>query len=250
MSQNKSDKEAGFTLVEMLAIAPVAILIIGGFIALMVTMVGDIMVNNGRNIMTHDIQTALNMIEQDVRVSTEFQSTSGTMLTPQGKNDTTSAFTSTSGDLILRRVATDKNPLDPSHSLVYYNSPQSCSSKDVYKNDPYLIHVIYFVKESTLWRRTYLPNPAGTLCQTAWQVNSCSVGYTNTTRCKTNDTEVIRNVESFTVSYYTEPQDTTSLTSSNAPSAKAIDVTINGKQSTAGRDIQATATVRVVKSVN
>lgn len=241
-------RATGFTLVEMLIIAPLALLVIAGFIALMVTMVGDAIANHNRNSMTFDIQSALNSIEQDVRLSTQFLDTSGTLITPQGKNDSTSAFTSTSGDLILGEIATTKNPLDPTRGFVYYNAPFNCNTpSQVFKNPIYFNTIIYFVRNGSLWRRTYVPNPSGTPCNTPWQVNSCFPGYTNTTRCKTSDSEIMDNVDSISISYYVNPEDTTPVAASAAKTASTIKVTINGKQTAAGRTFTSSAATRVSK---
>lgn len=249
MSRNNPARgTGGFTLVEMLVIAPIALLVIAGFIALMITMTGDILVSSGRNGMTHDIQGSLDMIEQDVRLSTEFLATTGTMPSPQGKDGATASFNSTSGDLILGEIATTKSPIDPARSFVYYNTPNSCTDSQKYKNRIFFTTVMYFVKNGSLWRRTFVPSPSGTLCDTPWQVNTCAPGYASTaTQCKTNDTEVMKNVSSFTVSYYATSSDTTALAAGSAPSASTINVQINGQQNIAGRTLSATASGRSTK---
>lgn len=239
---------AGFTLVEMLIVAPLALLVIAGFIALMVTMVGDAIANHNRNVMTYDIQNALNMVEQDTRLSSQFLTTSGVLPSPQGKDGATAAFSSTAGDLILGEAATNKNPIDPTRGFVYYNAPFSCSDPaQVFKNQIFFNTVVYFTRSGSLWRRTYVPSPSGTPCTTPWQVNSCAPGYTNTTQCKTTDSEIMQNVDSFAVNYYTNPQDTSDIGASNATTASTIKVTINGRQSAAGRSFTASAATRVSK---
>jgi hypothetical protein len=242
-------KANGFTLVEMLVVAPIALLVISGFIAVMIRMVGDVMVSGGRNGLTHDIQGSLDMIEQDVRLSTEFLTTTGTMPSPQGKDGVTSAFTSTGGDLVLGEIATDKNVLDPTRKFVYYNTPYGCvDPAQQYKNRIFFTTVMYFVRNGSLWRRTFVPTPSGTLCDTPWQVNTCAPGYPSTaTQCRTNDTEVMKNVNSFAVTYYASSSSVTPLAASSASSATTINVQINGQQNVAGRTLAATASVRTTK---
>lgn len=246
MSRNK-----GFTLVEVLIIAPIALLVIAGFVALMVTMVGDVIAGRSHNVMTYDIQSALNTIEQDVKLSTQFMTTSGTLPSPQGKNGSTSAFTSTAtpNDLILGTIATDKNPLDPTRKFIYYNSPFSCSDPaQVYKNRIFFTTVIYFVKDGSLWRRTYVPAAGGTLCQTQWQVNTCSPGYASSaTQCKANDSEILKNVSNFTVNYYLNPNDTVAISAAAATTASSINVSLQTSASAAGRTITSTSAARMTK---
>ena len=251
MSRNKRTARLhGFTLVEMLVIAPVALLVITGFVALMITMVGDVIAGRAYNVMTYDIQSALNTIEQDVRLSTQFLTTSGTMISPQGKNGATSAFTSTSGDLILGEIATDKNPIDPTRGFTYYrDSPFSCSDPmEVYKNRIFFMTVVYFERNGSLWRRTYVPTPGAALCSDPWQVNTCAPGYSSSaTQCQTNDSEILKNVDDFSVSYYTNPQDTVAISPASATNASSIQVTIDGETTAAGRTVTASNSGRSTK---
>lgn len=248
---NHSSRLSGFTLVEMLIIVPIALLVITGFVSVMVTMVGDVIVSRSQNVMTYDIQSALSTIERDVRLSTEFLSTSGSLPAPQGKNGATSAFTSISGDLILGEIATDKNPVDPTRSFVHYDTPFSCSApSDVYKNRIFFTTVTYTVRDGSLWRRTYVPVPApsGTLCQSPWQVNTCAPGYlSSATRCQTNDSEILKNVTNFTVLYYTDPEDTVAIDLAADPTASSIHVSIVAEQTVAGRPVDASSAGRSTK---
>lgn len=245
---NIPSRYSGFTLVEMLIIAPIALIVITGFIALMVTMVGDALVSRSQNAMTYDVQSAINTIERDVRLSTEFLTTTSTLPSPQGKNGATSAFTSTSGDLILGEIATDKNPIDPARRFVYYNTPNSCTSDNVYQNRIFFTTVIYTIRDGSLWRRTYVPTPNGTLCQPAWQINTCAPGYSSSaTRCKANDSEILKNVKTFTVEYFINPEDTVPVSSAAATTASSLRVTIETEQSSAGRTVGATSSGRATK---
>ena len=247
--KNKLTRANGFTLVEMLIIAPIALLVIGGFIALMVVMVGDVIAGRARNVMTYDIQSALSTIEQDVRLTTQFLATSGTLPSPQGKDGSTAAFTSTGGDLVLGEIATDKNPIDPLRSFIHYDTPFSCSEpKEVYKNRLFFTTVAYFVRDGSLWRRTYVPTPSGTLCDSPWQVNSCAPGYPGSaTQCQSNDSEILKDVSEFEVEYFEQPEHTSSLNDAAATSASSIRVTIESQSTSAGRSIAASFSGRSTK---
>ena len=48
----KHARSQGFTLIEMLVIAPLVIITISGFVALMVSMVGDVLVTRDQNNLT------------------------------------------------------------------------------------------------------------------------------------------------------------------------------------------------------
>jgi hypothetical protein len=249
-----SAQSDGFTLVEILVIAPVVILAIGGFVALMTSMVGDIMMARESNKLTYDSQDSLSRIEQDIRLSTQFLTTTGSLPTPQGSNDGSTAFTNTSNTLILTEIATDKNPVDTTRQPIYYaNQPNPCGGTQT-ANQMYLTKVIYYLKGGSLWRRTILPawntNAAidgDTICSAPWQQNSCSPGYATGNQCQTNDVEVMKRVTSLGVQYFSTPDGTLDLGATGAPNASTVKVTIGAQATTAGRTSNSSEAVRASK---
>lgn len=246
---NKNQRSKGFTLVEMLVVAPLVILVIGGIIALMVNVVGDVLVTRDKSAMTYNIQNALDLIEQDTRLSHQFLTTTGTLTAPQGSDSNftgTAAFTNTS-NLILSANATDKNPADTTRQLIYYaNQPNACGATQSF-NTIFTTKIIYFIKSGSLWRREAVPSwTASTVCATPWQRNTCSPGYT-AAQCQTTDTQIMPNVSSWNVKYYTDASSVTELSDANAGSASTIEVTINGSKNTAGRTFTASGVIRVNK---
>jgi len=258
----RRQKNAGFTLIEMLIIAPIVIIAISGFIALMISVVGKVLLTRDQATMSYDTQNALNRIEEDVRLSAKFLTTSGTLPSPQGSDSNfagTAAFTNTSNTLILNALATDSNPRDYSRWLMYYdNQPNPCGDSET-SNRAFSIKVIYFIKSNTLYRRTYVPDwnlntsspDANTICTFSsdyypWQQNSCSPGYV-ASRCQTEDERVMDNVSSLTVQYFADSNSTTDLGASAAESATTIGVTINGSKTTAGNAFTSSSSLRVTK---
>lgn len=262
----------GFTLVEMLIIAPVVILAIGGFIAMMVSMTGEVIATRSQNVMAYDTQNALDQIEQDVKLSGAFLANNDfTLQSPQGYTDssgTVSSFENANSDasrgtmLILRSFTTDKNPLDPARGIVYTNQPTaSCDASVVTSNEPFTQNVVYFVKNNTLWRRTLIQQGASTptLCSTPWQLPSCTPGVTRGSYCKVDDERLLDNVSSFTVQYFDSSSDTNPDTaasdSGSSDGARAtalagdtsVNVTLNSSQTTAGRTVTYSGSLRATK---
>lgn len=248
--------QRGFTLIEILVIAPVVILVISGFVALMITIVGDVLVSRDQSNMSYEIQDGLDRIEQDIRLTTQFLVTSGTQVAPQGSDSSfagTAAFTSTNS-LVMGGLATDKNPTDNTRKLIFYaKQPNDCGAQEIY-NRVFQSKIIYFIKDGSLWRRTILPNNNtnaipndDTVCAAPWQQNSCSPGYSLATRCQTNDIEITKNVKTFTVKYLSSAGSTTDLGAAQAPSANAIEVQINGEKTTAGRTVATSGNIRGTK---
>jgi Tfp pilus assembly protein PilE len=264
--------QGGFTLIEILVIAPIVILAIGAFLTVIISMTGEVLASRGANTLTYNIQDAMNRIEQDVKLSSAFLAQNDIALNAteqQGYNNDATNFTNhaagTSGTtLILKMVATHGNPLDTGSSIVYLdNQPNACASADVANNVPLTMNVVYFVKNNTLWRRTIMPSaiPSSPVtCSTVWQQASCAQGYTPGNLCKTNDVKLVEGVSAsgFSLQYFTSASGTTPNSAASTgstvsdrntalSSTPTVAVSISASQSVAGRTIERSATLRAIR---
>lgn len=265
----KPDRKSGFTIVEILIIAPVVILVIGAFISVIVSMTGDVLSTRGSNNLAYNIQDALNRIDQDVKTSGGFLATNNiTLTTPQGYNDDVTNFDNvdaTSGTkLILNVPATTSSPLAASPNLVYENNPNPCGSSQVNSNNPVMLNVVYFVKNNTLWRRILAPANYKTIgCSIPWQQPSCSPALVVVPAfCATKDIRLVDGVNpstGFVVDYYTDPSSTTASNNVSATDSvrqtalqttNTINVTITATNTIAGRDVTQSGVIRSVSPNN
>lgn len=211
------ERSAGFTLVEMLAIAPIIVLVLATFIGLMINMTGDILATSARNKMIYLSNKSMDILADDVHRTVLFPSQSFTPASPQGinlsavpdANGTTepyfngaTAFPTKNYFLILRQVATDKSPFDSARKIVRKaNAPYACTdTANVEKNSPYLYDVVYFITSKKVpppsspdayyhrWFRRVVFDSASTPCTTPWQKPSCAKGQTASI-CKAVDEE-------------------------------------------------------------
>lgn len=285
MFRNSTSREHGFTLIEMLVIAPIVVLAIGAFLTVTISMVGDVLSSRGANNLAFNVQDAMNRIEQDVKLSTTFLATNSIALNTGGNqgynNDDTSNFTNVGGtsgtSLILNELVTNGNPTSTSTGIVYLqNSPNDCASAAVVKNTPMTMNVIYYIKPdptnnniSTLWRRTIMPSnyANGSIrCSSPWQQPSCAPYFTSSTTytsniCVTNDIKLVSgiaptdfNVQYFTTASSTSPNGTAtdtgaSLTARAAAlvSSPTVSVSISASQSVAGRTVSRAAVLRATR---
>lgn len=258
---------SGFTLVEMLVIAPLVILLIGSFIYAIVAFTGQGMAERGKALLLNDVHTALDGIEDDVVLSGAFLATNNqTVGSPQGLDDGTQAFVnnSTNNDtLILNSFVTTESPSSPTRSLVYLaNAPNACGAANVNQNQVMTMNIVYFVKDNSLWRRTMMvPSYASKDCsgQTIFQRPSCSPGVTGTL-CETQDEQLIEGVADggFSVTYYPSASSSSAVsgaTNSNATTrqtaldtANSVKVTLSANGTTAGRDFSQSATGRFTRA--
>ena len=262
-------KPQGFTLVEMLIVAPIVILMIGIFISAIVSMTGDVLATRASNNMAYNIQDALNRIQLDVTASGSFLATNNLPLaSPQGYNDDAVAFhnaNATTGPvLILNIYATTSNPLNSTQNTYYMaNQPNACGSTQLNLNPPVMLNVVYFVKNNTLWRRTIMPGNYKTVgCVNGsvgapWQKPSCSPTASGTI-CDSKDERLVDDVATggFSLSYFTNPSTTTANSTATDISqsdsvrfaalqtSNTVSVTINSSTTIAGRDVTQTGTIR------
>lgn len=270
------NKHQGFTIVEVLVIAPIVILALGAFIGVMVNMTAEVLKTQSENNMVQNTQDALNTIEQDIKLSGQFLAANElTAHSPQGFADgqgpansdsNANSFTNvTSGNtrskmLILRTFTTDKNPIDGTRQPIYTDQPSgSCDQKTI--NKLFSSNTIYFVKDNTLWKRTIIQQGSGrpNLCDTPWQQPSCSATVSKGTYCKVNDTRLANNVSDFTIDYFVNPGDTTpvadavdatkTITERNdaLSNASAVRVNIATSTTVAGREVSNSASMRATK---
>lgn len=259
--------KSGFTIVELLVIAPVVLLTIGAFITVIVNMTGDVLASRASNLLAYNIQDALNRIEDDVKLSATFLAENSIDLTsPQGYDDGTAIFenvdTTTGNMLVLNTLATTANPLSTTSGLVYLtNLPNACTSTQVNQNTPMTFNVVYFVKNSTLWRRTIMPaNYLTAGCVAPWQQPSCAPTVSGAF-CKTQDIKLVENVTTsdFVVQYF----DTADATIANSvasdsvataavrnaalQSIATVGVSINVDTTAGGRAVSQSGAVRATK---
>ena len=271
---SRAHKQQGFTLVEMLVVAPIVILAIGAFLTVIISMTGEVLASRASNTLSYTVQDALNRIEQDVKQSSSFLATNNVSLTAanaQGYNDDDTNFTNVGGGndtgIILNMVATTGNPISSTSGYVYLkNKPNACASAQG-NNTPFTYNVVYFIKDSTLWRRTIMPtsytDTTNTVCALPFQQPSCSPAYMDSkvavaTYCKTNDIKLVEGVTAsdFVVQYFSGESTGTVNSTASDPSASTPDrntalqsvtttrVSITAKQTAAGRDVERAASLR------
>jgi Tfp pilus assembly protein PilE len=215
-------KNNGFTIVEVLIIAPITILSIGALILMIVSLTGNVLKTRGANTMSYQVQDALNVIEQDIKLSGAFLSIPNVnpIVSPQGFDNGTASFANvgTNGNmLILNAYATKQNPNNDPASLIFNrNQPNACGDSES-SNLPLMVNIIYFVKDGSLWRRTLMPQAYLTMgCDVPWQKPSCSPGVTGS-MCQLRDTKLVDGLSDpnndFVIQYYESTDSITPLSS-------------------------------------
>lgn len=223
---------SGFTVVEVLVIAPVVLLTIAAFIGVLIALTGEVLVARSSNTLAYDTQSGLNMIEHDIRRSGSFLATNNLNLTsPQGENNTSVAFqnatnrTNPRSDVLILNMIAITNSADRSATTPVWlrNSPYSCDDTRRQNNQVMTYNVVYFVDTSgTMWRRVIMPptyTDTSTRCTEPDQRPSCMPGRTESI-CIAQDARVLNDVTSLKVRYFTSA-------GSTSPIASASDHTVS-----------------------
>ncbi len=243
----------GFTLVEVLVISPILIIFVAIIVGLMINLTGDVMQSRERAAMIYDTQTAFNQIENDVRISTQFVGSTGTLPSPQGANNGTSAFYTNSSTLVLEQLSTTKNSYDSSRQLLYYdNTPNPCTGQYT-SNEPVKHLVIYYLHNDELRRRTVVNFAGKSVCggvgtnllsPNIWQKNTCSVA--DKTYCVATDMVVAKSISSVNFTYFTDANTPTQTTTiSNTTKSLRVDLTTTAQR--AGKIMTHTASMRALR---
>ena len=256
-----SRQNKGFTLVELLVVAPIVILVIGGFIGAIIAMTGNVLATRSANQLAYNIQDALDRIESDVRISGGFLPTNNFNISNnQGVNNSNTKFDSSNPALILNSYATTSNPAASTRNIIYQNSPNACSSPAVNQNNPLMFNTVYFVdNNNTLWRRVVAPSNflANTFCDamthsntSAWQKPSCSsiAGLF----CVSQDVRLVDGLTDtgFALSYYLPSNPGALSTTPPSVANSGVVVTITAAGSAAGRKFTGSGTVRATSPNN
>ena len=264
-----SKKTKGFTLVEMLVVAPIVLLTIATFIGVLIYLTGETMIARTNNVLAYSVQDSLDTIENDAALSGAFLATNNvTIASPQGYGNNTQAFqnasTSTGSMLIINMPATIDGHTNTRKLLPLANLPYPCSNTQVNQNQVMTYNIVYFVRDNTLWRRTLMPSNYLTRgCGIPWQQPSCAPGQTGT-MCRTEDVKMLEGVSAanFTIQYLTSAKATTPLADASNASISPANrqaalsttdtaiITIEAMRSVAGKEVSYTGSIRVTRTGN
>lgn len=238
---------SGFTLVEVLFVAPIVLLTIAVFVGILISLTGEVLVARNSNSLAYNAQNALNTIEQDVRLSGAFLATNSIpIVSPQGFNDDTTGFPNVvtssvpGARIVLNAIATSGGANQLARSPVWLaDDPSPCGGANVNQNKVLTFNIIYFVKNNTLWRRTLMPSDYTTIgCTAPSQQPSCNPSQTAVI-CVARDVRLLDDVTNFTVDYLTSA-------ASSTPVANATDTSL--PDNTRQTALSTTDTVRVTLS--
>lgn len=241
---NNSFIQKGFTLVELMVIAPIIIIAITGTIALLVNLIAENVIANEEAAMTAEVQNALDEIEESLSSADQFLA-SGEGLT---SNDATRSNSYPSGSPSYSNPFNGMYIIGETYDQVadgstiipaYENSPASCGSSEMSSNSIEKTNTVYFAQKASsskteLKRRILTAEDPRAICGTSIFPPSCeSINPQPTSGC-TKDDVLAKDVVQFKVEYCIENSCSEATSKANATAAK---VTLVIKRSVAGKSV-------------
>lgn len=239
---SSKNNQRGFTLIEVGIVVPILLLIVLGLVSSLYFAYTIYVTERVQAQSSYDISEGLSMIEKDVSLSSQFLSTNDATTTDAylpASNGGTWSYLGESENvraLILRTYTSTTNPESNNRSPVFVNQ-LGCSADRVYYNDVLDYNTIYFVSQNNLYRRRIVNSTSPSLCQTAYQAQSCpsleTLGTpTRNAACASDDELIVKDVIDFRVTYYQNSASSTPLDTYTSggdallPSSNAIEVSI------------------------
>ncbi len=142
----------GFTLIEIVIVMPMVILMIGAMIGVIIYLTNSSVKTQGRAKLQLDTLASLDRMEQDVKNSMQIKN----------------ATASTTSDLTVVELATDKDPLDPTRKLIKA-SDCTVSATPLSSADALTYEVKYRQSGQNLVREVSFPSGCGATSPGVWQ---------------------------------------------------------------------------------
>ncbi|MGB4762317.1 MAG: hypothetical protein WBP12_03080 [Candidatus Saccharimonas sp.] len=260
-----STHSQGFTLIEVAVIVPIIIVTAIFLFNLLWSILSTSEIDRARLNMIHDRQTAVGIIEKDLALTSRYLTTIDSGLSdnylPTSNGGTWSyrGDSTTSRVLILRSYSTTEHPLSDNRQPVFIgmSGSPSCDSANIYFNEVQRFNIIYFVKNSNLYRR-HLVNTTTPTCDPQYQVTSCpsaaDLGTSQHASCGADDELILRNVSNFSVQYYSSKTSTTPLdvyATGAAPAlvttAVDVEISITVTAQAGGQGVSSGSSLRISK---
>ena len=246
MQHLSTNKQRGFTLIEIAIIAPLMILVAISIVAVLIGLVSATVGPNARSIQMQQEEKAFDIIEGDINNSTGFLSTLPANFTDANSSNYANP---PSGTTVLRIATFDQitNPNDSSGTKVVpaFKGGSPCNNTtDLGASNITPIVAIYFVRDNTLFRRTLTDNTNPATCGTKLAKQTCQSG------CASDDLQLVigDSVSEFGVTYYTGITGNTTTTDPTA--AQSAQIRITSSINAGGDSFSYTATLRAARMNN
>lgn len=199
MTNRLSNK--GFTLVEVLVVAPVMILTIVIMMSFLFNQYGLLTQEGTRLRLVTDAQLITLNLQDDVFFASVFGSTKNSNLVDSYEPSGGWLYSTTPQTLILSGAALTKSNRDPTREPVYIDT-LGCEPENKEQNDVLQNNIIVFAQGTELYKRTLTAPSSLSLCGSSFDKQTCPAEHVTASCSK--DVLLTDKLDSFTVTYYDE----------------------------------------------
>jgi len=236
--------QRGFTIVEVLVVAPIFILVLMTMLGYLIDRYGDIVVKAKEANLVSEGQAMLITMEDELLFADDYLDTlSSNLNDPFAPSGGWNANT-TPSTLIIAETALDSDRRDPNRDFIYTLS-SGCTQIAI-------DNLIYFTQDNsydsykTLYKRTIVPTYP--TCGTNYKTMSCPAADVGTNGCVKADGIISNKVVDFKVDYYDESGNLIDLNNGGSPlDGERVKVTLTLGDVGYGQPIQRTFSLNMKK---
>lgn len=232
--------QRGFTLVELIVIAPILMLTIVVLMGYLFNQFGQLTQEGARLRLVTDSQLITLSMQDDVFFASSFMTTLNPGLSDAHEPSGGWTYDTTPQTLIVSVPALTGNNRDPNRDQVYINT-EGCDDGVIETNAPLLNNSIYFVDGTNLYKRTVTTDGSVATCGTSYDKQSCPAEFASDDCQK--DILLTDKLNKFEITYYDSSNDEVT----NPEQAKRIKVDVELKDRAFAEDVFGNSTITIKK---
>jgi type II secretory pathway pseudopilin PulG len=222
--------QKGFTLIEVLVVAPLMMMTIIIMMTYLFNLFGQLTQEGASLRLTTDAQLITLALQDDVYFANAFVSTNNAGLTDAYEPSGGWNYNTDPETLIISTPALTKNNRDPNRQPVYINT-EGCEPENISANSFLYNNVIVFVSGTNLYKRILTSPTSMDTCGTSYDKQTCPENHSSTSCPK--DILLSDKLDSFKVSYF----DSNNTEVSTPEQAQLIKVEVQLKDRAFAEDI-------------
>ncbi len=197
---NKKINSNGFTLVELLVVAPIVMIVVIGLMSFLFNLYGQLTQQGVQLSLQVEAQSIVFSMQDDVFFASAFVNTKNENLIDSYAPSGGWNYSTTPQTLIISYPATTQNHRIATRQLVHINELGCTPPETLEENSLLYNNVIYFLEGSNLYKRILTAPSSLATCGTSYQRQSCPEA--NATSACPADRLLTSKVESFNIEYY------------------------------------------------
>ena len=235
-----SAQQQGFTLVEVLIMAPVMIIAIVILMSYLFNQYGQLTQQGAQLNLNVEAQNIVFSMQDDILFTQEFSQGMNSNLADSHKPAGGWAYNTSPQTLILSIPAMTANPRSENRQLVYVDT-EGCDASVLEDNSVLYNNSVYFASGTNYYKRIITAPASLDTCGTSYQKTSCPAASVSAT-CPA-DRVLTDKLQSVTYTYY----DTSNTVVTNPEQAEKVKIDLTLKDRAYAEDITATSSITLRK---